>query len=613
MKNWILKKSLFYSKFLILLGLFLPLQTFSTQSVAIEKNEKQIIHPQFECYIDVHNLSLAEIKSHYPHDFVPNTQNIIHNPNATYWLAYKLSNYSTQKISRILNFNDPDLKSISLFENNAEVRKTGANFPFYKREITHKNFCFELNFKENETKTIFIAIKSDSKSTFTADISPISIFISYSLSEYFILGTFYGIIFILCIYNLILFLSDRDKTYLYYVFYLLSCALFAFNEDGLGFQFIWNKSPLINNFISYIAPITLLSSYLIYASSFIQARTHFPKQLKQNWLLFGAFLCYYILHFSLDWWNPLWFLAFMLPFLFMYRLGILYYKNNRHTSRYFIVGTTTILLSFIIYFLRLINVIPSGILPVYSFNFAFVIEAISLSMAVGAKVKQTIKLKEKAQTAVIKGLEENEKLKDKVNRELEGLVINRTQDLQEKTQQLELSNQKLLDLQQQLYKLNEHLDLKNYKLQKEVVNFSKERLTEKIISYEEFLKIYPSTHECYAFIAEIKWKNGFSCTKCNSKEAKQKDEFTKICMTCGLPQSLTSGTLFHALKFPITKALYIAYISNVDIGLYTIDKLSELLDINRNTCWSFRKKVVERNDSRKKELKKVKLKLEELI
>ena len=580
--------------------------------IAVQANAKLIIHTQFEYLEDENGLTLQEVKSLYPDKFVANTKNEIKNTAATYWLRFQLSNYSKNKISRILNFNDPDIQYLVLYEGD-RIRKAGAGLAFAQREIAHKNFCFELNFKEYETKTIYVAVRSNRQAFFTADISPISTFISYSLTEYFVLGSFYGIIFILCIYNLILYFTDRNKTYIYYIFYLISCAFFALNEDGLGFQFVWSRSVIVNEWLAYLSPLFLLSSFLVYASNFLQARKYSPQRVKQIGLLFLVFTGYYIFHFANDWQHPYWFLGFMLPFSAMYWLGVKYYKNQQSVSRYFIAGTTTIFVSFVVYFLRLLNVIPSGILPVYSFNFAFVIEAIALSMAVGAQVKSTIHQKQIAQAAVIAGLEENERLKDKVNRELEDLVAQRTKALSEKSEQLAKSNEQLLDLQQQLYKMNEQLDLKNYKLEKEAVSFSKDRLTGKIVSYDEFLKIFSSVPACNAFIADAKWANGFTCKKCAAITWKAKDEWNRVCTSCGSPQSLTAGTLFHSIKFPLSKALYIAYITLEDPNRYTMDALSEHLEINRNTCWSFRKKALERIDLRKAELKKERLILEEIV
>ncbi|MEM7110680.1 MAG: receptor, partial [Bacteroidota bacterium] len=47
------------------------------------------------------------------------------------------------------------------------------------------------------------------------------------------------------------------------------------------------------------------------------------------------------------------------------------------------------------------------------------------------------------------------------------------------------------------------------------------------------------------------------------------------------------------IKFPIEKAFYILYVTNNRKNEFTLDELSEMLDLRRNTVWSFKKKIEE--------------------
>ena len=73
-----------------------------------------------------------------------------------------------------------------------------------------------------------------------------------------------------------------------------------------------------------------------------------------------------------------------------------------------------------------------GVLIVYSVNIAFVIEILFLSIALGNRIKFLKESRERAQTRIIGQLKENEQLKDKVNRELEQKVQERTSELNKK-------------------------------------------------------------------------------------------------------------------------------------------------------------------------------------
>lgn len=593
---------------------FLNTNSFSG-TIEIKENDAMIrnIQSEFLVYADTNGLRFEEITALPLSDFQPNKKNVIVHTEATYWLRFNVHNRLEEAQHRVLNFNDPDFEEIELFTNDKHF-SSGTQYPFSYRPIIHKNFVFDLNLEPKETKTIYVRLRSKFHSSFTTDLSTTSELMSYSLTEYLLLGIFYGVIFILCVYNVILFFTDKNKTYLYYVFYMLSCALFALNEDGLGFQFLWGRAPSVNVLMHHLAPLCLLLSYLLYAASFSELRKYALKKFKLLWLTFTLFVAYYVLHTIFFAASPLWFFLYIIPFAVCY-VFVLQVSSNRHrTTFFFLLGNTIILLSFLVYLLRLLNLIPSGILPVYSFNFAFITEAVVLSMAVGQQVKGNIKSRELAQKAVIKGLEENEKLKDKVNRELENKVAERTKSLQQKSNELEQANLRLNDLQSQLYKMNEQLDMNNYRLQKEVRKSTQQMITAKELSFEEFCGVFPTKKSCLDFVFKAKWVDKpFVCKKCGSNDFKLKYEYDRICANCNTPHSLTSGTLFHAVKLELQKALFLAYLINLNATKYTVDQLSEMVQISRNSAWNFKKKVMAQKEQVQKRTNTDRVNIETLV
>ena len=63
-----------------------------------------------------------------------------------------------------------------------------------------------------------------------------------------------------------------------------------------------------------------------------------------------------------------------------------------------------------------------------------------------------------------------------------------------------------------------------------------------------------------SFWANLKWANGFTCKKCgNDNSCPGKEPFSRRCTKCKAKETATNGTIFHGVKFPISKAFYIAY------------------------------------------------------
>jgi hypothetical protein len=118
------------------------------------------------------------------------------------------------------------------------------------------------------------------------------------------------------------------------------------------------------------------------------------------------------------------------------------------------------------------------------------------------------------------------------------------------------------------------------------------------LSIFEFQKMYPTDRECYKYLAEMKWKNGFICKKCgHTHYCKGIKEFDRQCTKCRRLESPTAGTLFHQIKFPILKAFYIVYeVSTSKNGISSCE-LSRKLELRQKTCWLFKQKVMKAMES----------------
>ncbi len=98
--------------------------------------------------------------------------------------------------------------------------------------------------------------------------------------------------------------------------------------------------------------------------------------------------------------------------------------------------------------------------------------------------------------------------------------------------------------------------------------------------------------DCYEFLADLKWKDGYKCKRCESSAyIKGKQPASRRCSKCGYDESTTTGTLFHKLKFGIDKAFEMLYeITTSKKGANSI-WLAEHFGVNQKTSWLFRQKV----------------------
>lgn len=120
----------------------------------------------------------------------------------------------------------------------------------------------------------------------------------------------------------------------------------------------------------------------------------------------------------------------------------------------------------------------------------------------------------------------------------------------------------------------------------------------KSLSLFDFQKMFPDDNACLAYLAEMKWKEGFKCKKCgNTKFCRGIKELDRQCTKCRRLESPTSGTLFHLCKFPLLKAFHIVYFVSTNKNGISSTELSRKLELRQKTCWLFRLKVMNAMES----------------
>jgi hypothetical protein len=109
---------------------------------------------------------------------------------------------------------------------------------------------------------------------------------------------------------------------------------------------------------------------------------------------------------------------------------------------------------------------------------------------------------------------------------------------------------------------------------------------------EQLEQMFQNNDKCLEFLAEIKWADGFVCKRCgNTNSCPGREPFSRRCTKCKSKETATNGTIFHGIKFPISKAFYIAY--SVCKGKENISsyEFGRRLSLRQMTCWNFKTRI----------------------
>ena len=246
---------------------------------------------------------------------------------------------------------------------------------------------------------------------------------------------------------------------------------------------------------------------------------------------------------------------------------------------------------------------PGNIFTVYAFEMGIVLEFVSLAISMAYNYsfesKKTIQYQhdrldlmeenKKIQEEKFKLLSEKEILSEKVNKELQEKVQERTREVTE-------ANNKLQLLFDKLESMSINLDKENWELKRDIKKEKLQRLSGEHITREEIQELYPSKLKCLEFLEDIKWPGTYRCIKCNHDNYSiNKLNRSRKCSKCGKILSVTSGSLFHAQKAPLQDLFYLTHIAYSSSKL-NVEELVEELSLSEASIYKFLKKVKEKKE-----------------
>ncbi|MVN22807.1 7TM diverse intracellular signaling domain-containing protein [Mucilaginibacter arboris] len=525
-----------------------------------------------------------------------------HLSNTTCW--YRIKFKFTEDIpdqASIIEFFDQTTNSITAylpdFNGHYIESKTGSNFNFDNRLYKHKNFEFQISKLPKGEYACYFKVQSKDAVNIIMVYRQTKYFVYYALTEYFTYGLFYGIILIFSFHNLLMFIAVKKRQYLYYVLYILSVGLYEMSIDGIAFQYVWPNAPHWNQYAYGFALYSVSLFALVFTKALLHVRVTAPKLYKLINYIIIIRSVYFIYCLVFD--NSLFYYKFIefIPLSIAFITGITIWAHGFKPARFFVLGYTFLTIGFVIKALTVLGYAHAitGIITNYSLSGCFILEMTFLSFSIGDQIRLLRKEKEEAHDETIK-------LKDSLNKELEVKVRLRTKEVTEKSEELlkqaviiETQNEELIAINKQLElqaadisRMNILLEHDNIELKSNIEKVTDARILSTELSFEEFSAKYTDQEKCNKFLAEIKWKNGFSCIKCGSYIYKNgRAPYSRRCTSCNYEESVLFNTIFQNSRIPINKAFYLVYLMYTTKGTISSYQLSERLDIRQSTCWQY--------------------------
>lgn len=192
---------------------------------------------------------------------------------STYWVRFSLTQGGDRALSYLLEIAYPVLDHVyvHVFQEGVQVAyySMGDQLPYAQRPVDSPNFLVPLSIQPSGTTTVYLRVRSSS-----AVQVPLTLYQDLSLVEAnydrgVVQALFYGAMLVMAMYNLLVFFSIRDISYLYYVLVVMSVLILLGGIEGLTFKFIWPNSPWLNDSTLILGLSGIVAFSVLFYRSFL--------------------------------------------------------------------------------------------------------------------------------------------------------------------------------------------------------------------------------------------------------------------------------------------------------------------------------------------------------
>lgn len=192
--------------------------------------------------------------------------------NSHIWLNWKMENSGREDREAIVVYHSNLIDRLELYEKGQTepIQVLGDRIPYGNRSIDYRNPSFLLKIPAQSHREFYLKVVSESTIPITITANSPENFFTRISNENMIFGLYFGWMLVMFFYNLFLYISARIKSYLFYVLFIFSLAMFQFILNGFAFEYFWpnwtdwaNRSLLIFMIGSTITGLLFTTHFLI--------------------------------------------------------------------------------------------------------------------------------------------------------------------------------------------------------------------------------------------------------------------------------------------------------------------------------------------------------------
>jgi len=317
--------------------------------------------------------------------------------SSAFWFRFKVTNGGNYRFNGLLELGYPLLDFVDVYLLSASNEKKampdyllGDSKPFSRRIIPHRNFLIPLVMDAHDSLYAYIRVETGSATQLPIVIWEDQAFYKADADWLMIQGMFYGVMLIMALYNLFVFVAIRDISYFFYVCYVVGFACVMSAIQGLGFQYVWSDSLMLQDRVTVYSMLFSILAVLVFTDRFLSLDVRSSRLHKTGSLLAMSIAAAGVL-------------AALLPYALSIRIavvlvllcglycmgaGLLISSKGFKEAKYYTVAWSVLIVAIVVLALNKLGFVPRNIWTENMGQVGAAIEVTLLSLALADRINR---------------------------------------------------------------------------------------------------------------------------------------------------------------------------------------------------------------------------------
>lgn len=371
---------------------------------------------------------------------------------ATCWVRFGVT-VQAEAARPILQIDYPLLDSLVLFRRLPDgkferLAKSGIGQPFFQRDLILVNFLFNLPVDKGDTNEYYLKVKSTGQVILPMTLLSRTEVYREANTRNLLTGGYIGVLLVMVLYNAFIFFSIRDKSYLYFITYIIFIGLSQLMLTGYGFYLLFPDDPALNKFMIIGFPVFAGIAAVFFIRSFLDVdRQRHPYA---NTALLGVAVLYVIAFLfrllnlnelssrTLD-------VAGLAGAVVVYAVVLPMALRGYRPAIFLLVSWTLFIIGLVLFIMRNFNLLPFNLVTSYTMQAGTAAMVALLAIAIADKINVLERERRKAQDKALQIAMEKERIVLGQNIMLEQKVEERTSELEQAFNELKQAQTQLVE------------------------------------------------------------------------------------------------------------------------------------------------------------------------